>query len=277
MSEEIPFTYSGSHLLNVPVLLNNEVPSRFILDTGIGINLISETLAQKLKCNYLGESFTGKRMSGQEVSIPLVTIPLLSFGDLQGENVIAGTFDPSSLLPPEMSEIQGFLSLTFFQETLFAVDYRRGKILLGRNQIQASNNTALHVIPVKLERKGVSLSMFLELTLPNERKANVEVDTGSDWLILNSEFMPEFGIEPGSPFVKKASGFDETGNEYARYFARLNGKVTLLRDQKIFQNNPDVMFQRIIYDGLIGHSFLKRYKVWYDVKNSTMIFFEEVP
>jgi hypothetical protein len=65
-----------SHLFTVPVTVG-DVDSTFILDTGIGVNLISSDLAQRLKCPQTGVRFSGQRMSGQVVEMPLTWLPKL--------------------------------------------------------------------------------------------------------------------------------------------------------------------------------------------------------
>jgi len=42
--QEIPFSYIEQNFLVVPVKINNSITKNFVLDTGIGVNLISKTL-----------------------------------------------------------------------------------------------------------------------------------------------------------------------------------------------------------------------------------------
>ena len=41
---------------------------------------------------------------------------------------------------------------------------------------------------------------------------------------------------------------------------------------KLAQRDPDVMFQKIIYDGLVGHSFLRNFAVTFDLPNGRVVF-----
>jgi hypothetical protein len=63
-----------------------------------------------------------------------------------------------------------------------------------------------------------------------------------------------------------------TGHAFARYFTTLRGEVSVAGAPRIRQADPEVMFQRIIYDGLVGNSFLKNFTVTYDLPNARMIF-----
>jgi hypothetical protein len=63
------------HLVTVPVRLNGH-ERRFVLDSGIGLTLVRDTIGG---IAATGGSFTGRRMSGQEVTSPLGVAPLLEF------------------------------------------------------------------------------------------------------------------------------------------------------------------------------------------------------
>ena len=41
--------------------------------------------------------------------------------------------------------------------------------------------------------------------------------------------------------------------------------------RRFAQENPDVMFQRIIHDGLVGDAFLRRFVVTFDVANAVLM------
>ncbi|MGI0081146.1 MAG: aspartyl protease family protein [Nitrososphaerales archaeon] len=103
MSEEaamaIPFSYVGGHLISIPVRVDETVQSRFILDTGIGLNLISKSLCQKIRCTMTGNSYSGKRMSGQEVSLQLANVSAISAGSYRQENVTANPMFANASYP----------------------------------------------------------------------------------------------------------------------------------------------------------------------------------
>ena len=63
---DTPFDYL-QHLVTVPVRLNGQ-ERRFVLDSGIGLDLVRDTV-EGVVAN--GRSFAGRRMSGQEVTSPL--------------------------------------------------------------------------------------------------------------------------------------------------------------------------------------------------------------
>jgi predicted aspartyl protease len=69
-----------AHLVRVPVRLGGD-ELRFLVDTGIGVTVVSERLAARPDVEALDESYAGRRMSGQLVEPPLVRLPTLAVGD----------------------------------------------------------------------------------------------------------------------------------------------------------------------------------------------------
>ncbi len=127
-------------------------------------------------------------------------------------------------------------------------------------------------VAVRVDRDGPSTAVYMPLELPNGRTASVEVDMGSNELILDVPYAAEVGVELDHPDVRKVGGRDETGHEYTRWFTSLRGVVHVPNAPELAQHDPDVQFQKIIYDGLVGHAFLQRFAVAFDVPNERLIF-----
>jgi hypothetical protein len=126
VTSAVAFEYL-QHLLTVPVRAGG-VETRFIFDTGIGLNLISEALAEQIGCEPDGSTFTGQRMSGQDVTIPLGTLSSLSLGDHAGRDVPVGILDMHTMAGLE--GVEGFLSLTYFRAAPVTIDYAAGLAIL---------------------------------------------------------------------------------------------------------------------------------------------------
>ena len=256
---DTPFDYL-QHLVTVPVRLNGK-ERRFVLDSGIGLNLVRDTVEGVAA---IGRSFTGRRMSGQEVTSPLGIASSLEFGGIAQEEVEVGLIDLSGF-PPQLAEIDGFLSLAFFTDLPFTVDYAERTIRAG------SDGDDGLVIAIEVERDGPSVDVFMPLTIPGGRSILVEVDMGSDCLILDERFAAEVGVDIDSDAVRRVEGVDETGNAYLRSFTRLEGTIHPTDAPTLMMRGPEVMFQRIIHDGLIGDAFLRNFVVTWDIAASQIV------
>jgi hypothetical protein len=250
---EVPFERIA-HLVVVPVELNG-VATRFVVDSGIGLTIVRDTAAG---CVASGTSFTGKRMSGQEVTVPLGAAPSLCFAGVEHRDLEVGLLDMRGF-PDALAGVDGFLSLAFFAETPFAVDYPRERLVVG-GRVDGAR------LPCRVERDGPAVTMFLPLTLPDGRSIEAEVDMGSDELILDERF-----AELGAGDVRQVEGTDETGYRYTRRFTTLVGRVHPTAAPELGQDDPDVMFQSIIHDGLVGDAFLRRFAVTFDVADGSLV------
>ena len=241
-----------------------------MLDTGIGLTVLSESLAGRVGVVADRGTFTGRRMSGQEVRVPLAACPELSLGAFARTDHVVGLLDTSGF-PPTLGGVDGFLSLAFFEETPFTVDYAQRAVVVETAESLRERAKAGVVVPVRLERDGPSLCAFLALAVPGVGTIEVEVDTGSDCLILDARIAPRMGVDLDGPKVRRVEGRDETGNEYTRTFARLRTTVHAAEAASVSQREPEVMFQRIVHDGLVGDAYLRRFVVTYDLPASRML------
>ncbi len=268
MSVEVPFRCIG-HTVEVPVSLVPGETTPFVLDTGIGLELVRPEPARRGGAKPSIETFSGHRMSGQEVRGRMVTLPRLEFGGVDRSEVDAGLLEMD--LPPAFERIGGFLSLRHFLSTPFTIDFPRERVVVGSDRSEASGAGRARV-PLRLLREGPALSVFLPMMLPTGTIATMEIDSGSDALILHRRFLGELGLGPEDPRVRRVAGTDETGHPFERFFARVNGAVRVRDAPTILQESPEVMFQEIIYDGLVGAEFLRRYAVGFDLRTPSITF-----
>jgi predicted aspartyl protease len=263
MAVAVPFQYQD-HMLAVPVVVG-EVETTFIFDTGIGVNLISPGLAAEVGCVPLGETYTGRRMSGQAVTVPMSTLDSLRLGDYKSQNVAVGVFD--------LAGLTGLVSLTSFLSTPVTIDYEAGAIVIEDERSLADRLARGTPVPIDVHEDGpYSTDVFIDLALPGGQSVKVEVDTGSDNLILNRPFAAQNSIDLEAETTRRLVGPDETGHEYARYFTILPGDIGLAAAPAFRQHDPQVIFQEIIFDALIGDAFLRNFVTTYDLANSRMIF-----
>jgi Aspartyl protease len=264
----VPFRYLA-HLVTVPVLADGR-SARFVVDTGIGVTLVSESLAARAGCRPDGSAYTGRRMSGHPVTLPLGSLSSLRVGDHGAEDVTVGIFDMSDMAGLE--GIDGFLGLDYFRSVPVTFDYPAGVVVLEEVSSLAQRARAGVSAGVRVEHDQCSTSVFLPLEVPGAGSLTVEVDTGSDVLILDEARAQEVGVDLAGPGTRRVEGRDETGQAFTRYFAKIPGAISVAGAPAIGQADPEVMFQKIIYDGLLGNAFLRNFAVTYDLPGTRMIF-----
>lgn len=204
-------------------------------------------------------------MSGQEITAPLAHLPSLTIGGHVVENAVVGVFD----LGPTHGEsgFDGILGLDLLHEIVVRVDPSTRSLLLQPNLALASGDIE---IPIRVHRVGPSVTLFARLRLPSGRAAEVEIDTGSGCLILDSGFMADCGVAT-EDVNETLRGTDETGHCYSRTFAATRGVVRFADAPAAGQQDPRRMFQRIVHDGLLGSEFLDRFVYSFDVRGSRLV------
>ncbi|HWD78282.1 MAG TPA: hypothetical protein VG497_05365, partial [Kribbella sp.] len=102
-------------------------------------------------------------------------------------------------------------------------------------------------------------------------EVTVEVDTGSDSLILDTRFAADCGVDLDGPGVTTRTGTDETGYAWTRHWVTISGSVHLAAAPDTAQVAPRVQFQEIIHDGLVGAGYLERFRMTFDVTGSRLV------
>jgi hypothetical protein len=256
------------HLATVPVVLPGGEASRFVLDTGIGINLVGRALARRLHLKPTGATFTGRRMSGQEVPVGLSSLPSLDIGRFRWTDVPVGELDLKGL-PAEFAKIGGFLSLGLFHDRPLGLWSRGREVRIGPGAIPAGPGT--REVALDVRRDGPSVSAFVDLELNGAERVHAEIDTGSEALILDTRYLAALGLATDDPRLERRDGTDETGHRFLRYGAKLNGTVAFAGARESAAPIGAAVFQSIIYDGLVGTSFLDRFDLGFDLGRGQLV------
>jgi hypothetical protein len=264
MYAEIPFD-RVQHLIRVPVRLGGD-EYRFLVDTGIGVTIVSSAVAGRPDVEATAESFAGRRMSGQAVEVPLVRLPRLDLGGYAVDGHPAAVVDLGDLDGP--NGFAGIIGPGFFEHHVVTTDSQAMTFTVRPAEDFAEDGVE---IPLEIRRNGPSRDPFTRLVLPSGRQIVVEVDTGSHNLILDTRLMADCGIAIDDPGVTTKRGTDETGYEWIRRWAAIEGSVHLAAAPQTAQLRPLVQFQDIIHDGLIGAEYLERYRFHFDVSGARLI------
>lgn len=201
------------------------------------------------------------------------TLASLTFAGKKVENLPIGVWEMKGFLPKDADcqDVEGFLSLGFFRHQAFTMDYVRGNFTMENTESLKARRALGYVIPVRIDEDGPAITIFMPLTLPDGTSIEVEIDLGGNILTLNKKYMSKLGIAKNSKTTTIEKMKDETGHPYVRYFSKIQGPISPTSAPTFQQKNLSVMFQEIIYDGLIANDFMKRFKVTYDLPNSQII------
>ncbi|WP_328998031.1 retropepsin-like domain-containing protein [Kribbella sp. NBC_00709] len=238
----------------------------FLVDTGIGITVISSAIADHLDPAMTGETFSGRRMSGQVVETPLVRVPRMELGDHVVDGHVAGMVDLGD--PNDPNAFAGILGPTFFEGQVVTTDPDAMTLTVQPRETFVADGPE---IPLEVRREPVSADPFARLVLPNGREISVEVDTGSDSLILDTRFAVDCGVDLDGPDVLTRTGTDETGYAWTRHWVTVAGSVHLAAAPETAQASPRAQFQNIIHDGLVGTGYLDRYRMSFDITGSRLV------
>ncbi|MFY9717246.1 MAG: aspartyl protease family protein [Thermoplasmata archaeon] len=274
MSDTIPFDLVGGQFIVLDAKVGASAHTRLILDTGIGVTLLTPALAARAGARDTGHEFVGKRMSGQAVPVPLSELSSLAVGATRQSDALVGVFDllpGRNTLPPEFATIEGILSPTFFGSAPFTLLFVRRTLVVEDLASMKTRSVGGDSVPLRAVRDGPSLELFTDLRLPNGRIVSVEVDTGTESLILNSSFLPELLDTEHTAMGRTEEKTDETGHRVLRHHARLSGAISLVSAPRWLQPDPAVVFQEIVHDGLLGCDFLRRFTVTFDPDGGQLV------
>lgn len=181
------------HFCRLPVEVGG-VPEQFLLDTGIGITVVSPEVGSRSGVEPTGTTYAGRRMSGQLVEAPLVRLPELRIGDVVVGNHVAGVIDLGG-----GSDFAGILSPAFFEARPLTVDPGRQTLTIGEPGGPVPEGT---VVDLYVHRDGPAVDWSADLALPSGRIVRVEVDTGSGSLILDTQYLADFGLGIDDPVLE---------------------------------------------------------------------------
>jgi Predicted aspartyl protease len=127
----IPFERTPSGLMVVDAVLNGSISTRMVFDTGANMVVITEKLAKKLNQDIAGGGEEIKLHTNcGDISGQSFMLNKIELGNVSKENVW------SVITPAEspLSSYDGLLGLSFLGDFKITVDYKKGKIIMSREE-----------------------------------------------------------------------------------------------------------------------------------------------
>jgi tetratricopeptide (TPR) repeat protein len=125
MQTAIPFEKLGDQIV-VRVRLNRDITARMLLDTGAGITVLSDTLAERLKLTRNGDETLLLKTLSREMRVPLAHISALQLGAHTREDMPVAVCS----MGPAKASFEGILGMDFLRGFTITVDAPAKKISL---------------------------------------------------------------------------------------------------------------------------------------------------
>ena len=268
----LPFSLVGNRPVIKIQLNGDDRPLNFVLDTGSGISVISDTLAKRLKIKEITHGGYAKGIGGDgRFEIVYGFVRQVALGDVKIKNVpvYIRHFHTVS------EDIDGYIGLSLISKFLTTIDYGNLTFDLAKrstNELPSAENDVS--LPLRLTSSGF-LSGEVKLEGLNDT-FNFIVDTGASVSVISDEI----------------AGLDEVSRYIRTEKMRVIGSAGVTEDVPSF-TLPRITFgpnscervNAIALDlgmineasgfqqaGILGGNFLRNYRLTFDFKNSKVIF-----
>ncbi|CAN5481054.1 hypothetical protein BH10ACI2_BH10ACI2_08320 [soil metagenome] len=274
----VPFSLVGNRPVITLYLNGKPEPLKFVLDTGSGISVISETTAKRLNIKPMTRGGYAKGIGGNgKFEIVYGMVKQVAIGDVSLKNV------PVYLrkFHDESQALDGYIGLALISKFLTTIDYGAQTFALSkrdddkRDFIEKGDLS----LPLRLTSSGF-LSGEVQL-MGMDIPLNFIVDTGASVSVISSR-------------VAKADGISQHVSEEK---LRVVGSAGVTDDVSTFQlpgitfgnhSRKDILAIALDLDmineasgfeqsGILGGNFLKNYRMTFDFKNSKVTFVSVKP
>lgn len=225
----------------------------FLFDTGGGGTFVTPAVAESLGCAPHGR-MTAFRHNGDRLDLSECGPLPLTIGDWHGRPSVA-IFDLTALLPRELPELGGVLSLHTFRDQRLTVDLANDRIVIESDTSFAARIEGMRPLRTRLstEAGGEGLDLFVE----------VEARQGALWLLVDSGNLAEVLL---APHALRQLGHDA-------WAEAAEGGADSLGSREIGLQFPGVgsfdvaarAVPGIIYDGLLNADLLRRWILTIDL------------
>lgn len=255
----VPLEIADGGYLYVHVRLADDVDARMLLDTGAGINTISEPLFQVLEPALKSAgTHTGTRHNGETQTGPIWSLSSIAMGAFRKTDVVVGRFAPQGA--------DGLLSMDFFRDQPFTLDLQAGALTIESVEHMADVSRRATPIPIRLKPNGPhELDFFVRVCFGNGIEADAEFDTGAGFnmLMLHPSYMSRLGIT--------ADGPPRGELEYYLYSTFLP-EMHYCAAPTVSSVKQFVGFKEgLIYEALVGHGTFRNRRLTIDLPGRRML------
>jgi hypothetical protein len=263
-------------LVVVPMYINHKGPFNFILDTGVGITIITDPhLKDSLNLKYLRKIELGGL--GDKIELTAYTTPFLNLriGSTEAKSCAAAILDDDILNLSNYAgmPIHGLIGYDFFKSFKVRINYNSQFLKIYQNSLPKLINKG-NKIELQIEGNKPYMNISISNAKHQEIPLKMLVDTGSGNPICLETYQKKTFPLPDK-FVTANLGVGLSGN-IRGYKGRINqlkiGKYLLDSVIAAFPYYEDVgaKITSVDRNGSIGNTLLKKFDVLFDYQNSCM-------
>ena len=263
-------------LIVVSTYLSNKGPFNFILDTGVGLTIITDPkLKDSLNLKYQRKIQIKGLGEGKDIDAYLTPFLKIEIGNTVHENASAAILDKDifDLSSYAGMPIHGLIGYDFFKSFIVRIFYETGFI-----GIYNSENSRLirkgYRVPITIEQNKPYVTVLLDVNNRTKLPLKMIIDTGAGHPIsLESENGAAFPLP--DRFVMANLGVGLGGN-IGGFVGRIKnlkiGRFDIKDPISSFPYYDDVAAKVISIkrDGSIGNQLLKRFEIIFDYERSCM-------
>ena len=272
-SETFPFRLVHNMVL-IKLKINNQGPFNFILDTGVGLMLITEPkMVDSIKiANTRTIKITGL---GENTDFEaLVTPPLdIDIHGVKSNNVAAAILkkDYFNLSGFVGTHVHGLLGYEFFSDLAVSVNFTDSTITVCRPGDLKINKKS-HKVPITVEDKKPYMESLI--TFPDGKKVTNKliIDLGAGHPLSLENLIQKSGLP--KKYISANLGVALNG-PITGYISRMDEiELGKFKVKDVITSFPDIDYAKRVFnikrDGNIGIGLLKRFNLTFDYTNSAL-------
>lgn len=271
-SKTFTFRYI-KNLIIIPLTINGKGPFNFVLDTGLGITLITDpSLSDSLKLKNLRTLKVTGFGEGQELSAYVAPSLFIDIGSNISGEVSAAILknDAFNLSAFTGIPVHGLIGYEFFSSFIVKINY-------STNTLRLYSHSSLYVpkrgikIPISIEDRKPYLNAVISDSLTRQSLVKLIIDTGAGHPIsLETDYGIPYKVPKPNIRANLGVGLNGMINGYiARIQYVTLGKYKLNNVIAAFPDFKDAAgkLASLNRNGNIGNNILKRFSVVFDYNN----------
>lgn len=266
----VPFEFvKGDTAVVVPVTVDGR-GLHLVLDTGAGIEAIAAGVAKELNIQVT-ETHTGKRLNGDPLTVGMGKARSVTFGSITKRDWPLAPMEYFDETSKEIN-VQGLLSLKFFEDHPFTIDYPGKKIIIETASSLAERKRKGFVTPIFTTQEiPRALGAEVDLEVDGKWKQRSIIDTGSAPTKLDMPYFEKMGYSPNDPRLKKKSNNTIAKTTTHAMFIPGPGRIRLFGSKDVVNDEAPIRFQEKLSAASIGGDFFMKYQVTFDLQKHELI------